>query len=250
MALDVEKLLKELEGSGVDVAALREHTGGFTKSLESFVEEVGQERASEAAQEVQGWKEKFEEADKDSRSKDAAMSKMDRELKDAQVKLAAAQVSTGDTDTAVTAAMEAMKGEVTGQIQELMTKLEAQDVENKRLAAEVAWNQTVDELAKEFPVLNERKFKELIPQTSDKAVLRERAQLLTDFRSATQDEAYQQFRDGHVPATSPPLVKSGDAEGAQKEVARVNSLLDTGEITPQEAQTKLAAIARMVKPEP
>lgn len=250
MALNVEKLLKELEDAGVDTAVLKEHTGDFTASLESFVEDIGSERAQEATQELQTWKDKFDEADKASRSKDAAMSQMDLKVKDLEAKLAKAATTTPDTDAAVTAALESVRTEVGGQIQGLMEKLEAQETENQRLAAEVRRNEQIALLAKEFPVLEKAKFRDLIPNTSDETVLRERAKLLTDFNKETQDAAFQQFRDGYVPPTAPPRVKPGDAESAQAEVQRISTLLDTGELSYEDAQKKLSEVARLARPQP
>lgn len=248
--MDTEKLLAELEGAGVDVSSLREHTGGFTKALESFVAPLDKKEELEAAQaEADKFKAEAETNFKRMQNKDTSLTEKDNRIKQLEAQLAANTPAISDTDSAVTAALDAMREEMGGKIGSLVDKLEAQERENQRLAAEIKWNQTVEDLAKEFPVLDDRQLKQLVPKTTDENVLRESAELLTKFNQRTQEHAYQQVREGYVPPTAPPRVTPGDESSFQREMVRVNDMLDSGEITPQQAQTEMNKLARMMKPE-
>jgi len=255
--MDIAKLLKELEGAGVDITSLSEHTGGFTKSIESFVTEIGNEEAEkaraeakDAAAKAEKWEAEAAENFKRMQNKDTALSEKDLKIKKLESQLTTRQtVNTSDTDSAVTAAIEAMRTDMGSKIETLMTKMEAAEQENQRLAAEVKWNQTVDGLTEQFPVLKEPKFKDLIPKTTDETVLRARAQLLTDFQAKTQESAFMQVREGYVPPSAPPRVTPGDDASFEAEMTRINTQVDLGTLTPQDASVKLQELAALMKPE-
>ena len=244
-----DKLVAILEGAGLDKDLITEELlGGLRESLQ--VE-------NEGAAEVAEMKKKLDEMEKRRREQDQALSRKDLELKAAVEKLQKAPAQEPMTSTANASAntpnLQAILEKEVAPMRELIQQMaDAQRRQAAELEAERASRlrrEAIDALADEIPVLKDPKYQALMPQTTDVEQLKSFGQTLSELAKATETQAYQRIRDGHVPASVPPRVSPGNEGEFQAEMKRIRALEQSGQMTPQDASAKIQELARLMKPE-
>ena len=237
----LESFLEQLVGAGMTLPSVDE-LGDDARKL--FEEMLGADEAAKNYQkEAADAKSKLEEMDARRKGQDTKIREQQELIKSLQEKSVTSSTDTADVSATYKSMLEqqqkAMDEKYGQQLSEVLDILKAQKAENEILAAKVAKNKALADLAEEFPILKDPKYHDLLPSTSDEAVLKERAKKLTELKTETENWSLQQIRDGHIPPTAPPKVIPGKPESLEREIDNINSLRDSGQITVQEASKRL-----------
>jgi hypothetical protein len=251
-------LLDLLEGAGLDVDSLGEDTSGLEEGLRTLFagsDSGGSDTEALKAQ-LEKVKQDAEEYYKRMTNQDSAISKKDTRIKELEAMLeakvparefAAREQTDPAAITAMRQAYDAKLNQMAENLQQILDNDAKRQAELKATQAELRHAQVVAELEQSYPVV--REFKELVPKTDDKAVLEKWATSLTGFAKSVQDSAYENVRQGYVPASNPPNIGPGKEAEFQREMQLLDKQIESGEIGYSEGQAKLKQLAAMMKPD-
>lgn len=229
MPFDMQTLLKTLEEQGGALPSLEDGTGLAQAIVAAVAEQQVQAQAL------------AQERDREFQRRqglDSAVSKKDAELKALQAKLD----SLPKPESMTPVSQNPELNELRGMVQQLVDGQRQQAEALAKSQAELARRDLFERLAKEYPVMNDPKFRRLAPETADETTLKAWAEGVSELGKAIEDSAHQRFRDGYVPATTPPRVIAGDEKSFQKELGRLEKLRDTRQITPAQFSAELTRL--------